>query len=248
LVVVGDVEPDAVYALAKKYFAPLKQSVISEPKPRREIDQRGTRRITVKVPAELPMVIMGYPVPAVNNADVSWEPYALEVLAAILDGGDSSRFSKNLIRDKEIAASLNTGYDLYPKYQSQFSFSGTPTPNHTIAELEQAIHDEVTKLQTEPPKEDELARVKAQVVANNVYERDSVFYQAMQLGSLISAGYDWKLREQYVDNVKAVTAEQVQAVAKKYFDADRLTVAELLPLPNTGAPPRGGMPQSNMLR
>ncbi len=79
--------------------------------------------------------------------------------------------------------------------------------------------------------------MKAQVVAEAVYERDSVFYQAMQIGMLETIGLNWKLSDQYVDNVKAVTAEQIQAVANKYFVDDKLTTAELVPLPSDGRRP-----------
>ena len=89
--------------------------------------------------------------------------------------------------------------------------------------------------------EQELERIKTQVVANAVYERDSVFYQAMQIGMLETVGLDWKLSDDYVKNIQAVTAEQVQAVAQKYFIDKTLTVAELIPEPLGNNKPR---PQS----
>jgi zinc protease len=73
--------------------------------------------------------------------------------------------------------------------------------------------------------------VKAQVVAANVYSRDSVFYQAMQVGRLAAIGLDWRMLDEYVQRVNAVTAEQVQAVARKYLVDSNLTVAVLDPLP-----------------
>jgi zinc protease len=69
------------------------------------------------------------------------------------------------------------------------------------------------------------------VVANKTYEKDGVFYQARQIGSLETVGLDWRLMDQFVDKISAVTPEQVQAVAKKYLTEDRLTVAELEPQP-----------------
>ena len=81
-----------------------------------------------------------------------------------------------------------------------------------------------------------IDRVKARVIARKVFEMDSMFYQAMQIGFLESVGLDWRLKDQYLDAVKAVTAEEVRAVATKYLTDDRLTVAVLEPLP---APPTG---------
>jgi len=93
------------------------------------------------------------------------------------------------------------------------------------------LREQVQKLRDDLVNEDELKRVKAQVVASDVYQRDSVFYQAMQIGSLESVGLGWQVGDQYVDKVKAVTAEQVRDVARKYLIDDHLTVAVLDPLP-----------------
>src|SRR5690606_8282361 len=108
------------------------------------------------------------------------------------------------------------------------------------AQIEQALREQIQRLRDEPVGEQELARVKAQVVAQDVYQRDSVFYQAMRLGMLETVGLDWRLAQEYVPRVRAVTAEQVQAVARKYLQTERLTVAVLEPV---GEPPTGGAPQ-----
>ena len=81
--------------------------------------------------------------------------------------------------------------------------------------------------------DEELARVRAQLVAGKVFERDSIFYQAMQIGLLESIGLDWRLADQHVERLSAVTAEQVRTVARKYLVEDHLTVAMLDPLPLT---------------
>jgi len=234
LVVVGDVDPDATFELAKQYFGPLKPSDIPVTKPRQEVEQRGTRRITVKAPAELPVLIMGFPAPGVRNATEAWEAYALEVLSYVLDGGDSARFSTELIRGSQVAVGVSTGYNLYSRHDDLFSFSGTPSPDRTVADLESAILEQIQRIQETPPTAQEMDRVKAQIVAADVYQRDSVFYQARQLGSLVSSGLDWRLHNEYVDRIRAVTAEQVQAVARQYLVTDRMTVAQLDPQPLNG--------------
>ncbi len=237
VVIVGDVEPDAVYALAKQYFGPLKPEITAIVKPQIEVEQRGKRIIEVHAPAELPYFMMGWKVPVVNTAktDELWETYALEMLAGILDGGNSARFSRDLVRGDEIAASVGAGYGLFSRLDDVFVVVGTPVKGKTVAELQQAVFTQIDKLKTEPVSEQELNRIKTQVVANAVYERDSVFYQAMQIGMLETIGMDWRLTDAYVENVQAVTAEQVQAVAKKYFIDKSLTIAELIPEPINGA-------------
>ena len=231
VVVVGDVDPDEVYQLAQKYFGPLKSDKTAVLKPQIEIEQRGKRMIEVQAPAELPYVIMGWKVPVVTTAQQDWEPYALEVLAGILDGGNSARFARDLVRGDEIAASVGAGYGLFSRLDDVFMIVGTPTKDNSIDQLKQAVMSQINTLQTSLVSEQELNRVKTQVVANAVYERDSVFYQAMQIGMLETIGVDWRLMDAYVGNVQAVTAEQIQLVAKKYFVDKGLTVAELIPLP-----------------
>ena len=239
VVVVGDVEPEAVLALAKKYFGPLQPEEIIPPKPRLEPPQQGKRYVNVQVPAEVPYTIMGYKAPVLKTAEVDWEPYALEVLANILDGGDSARLTRELVRGSQIATSAGAGYDLYDRQAGLFLLDGTPAGSHTIAEVQQALFEQVLRLQQTLVTADELARVKSQVVASNVYEQDSSFYQAMKVGQLEAVGLDWQLADAYVDRINAVTAGQVQAVAKKYLVEAQLTIAELDPLPmETGSVPR----------
>ena len=83
----------------------------------------------------------------------------------------------------------------------------------------------------DPPAASELDRIKAQVVASEVYEQDSVFYQAMQIGQLEAVNLGWQRKEEYLDRIKAVTPKQIQAVAKKYLVEEYLTIARLEPLP-----------------
>jgi zinc protease len=244
LVVVGDVDPDAVHALAQEHFGPL--AAMEPPprtKPRPEAKQRGERRATVKAPARLPYLVMGYKVPVLKTAPQDWEAYALEVAAWVLDGDDASRLSRDLVRGQELAASASAGYSLYARGENLFTLSATPAPGRSVDELEQALRDQVARLREAPVSAEELARVKAQVVADDVYERDSVFYQAMRIGMLQTVGLDWRLADEYVDRIRTVTPEQVQAVARKYLDEDRLTVARLDPLPMETASASPVMPK-----
>ncbi len=233
LIVVGDVKPDEVFALAKKYYGPLKRSEnIPELKPRIEAPQYGERRLTVKVPAKLPYLLIGYKVPSLNTIKEDWEPYALEVLAGILSGGDSARLPKELVRGKQMAASVDVSYDIISRQAGLFIFDAIPSAKFTVADVEKALYKQMEKVKIERVTEKELQRVKAQVVAGKVYERDSIFYQAMILGQLETVGLPWTMADEYADKIRAVTAEQVQAVAKKYFKDTQKTVAILEPQKN----------------
>jgi zinc protease len=229
VVVAGDVKPDEVYALAKKHFGPLKPEKVATLKPRKERKQLGPKRVTVRAPAQVPYLIMGYKVPVLRTVENEWEPYALEVLAGVLSGSGSSRFPKTLVREKQIAVSADVGYNMHAKYDELFLFDATPAQGKSIESVEKAILQQIEQVKKEMISEAELDRVKAQVIAGDVYEKDSVFYQAMVLGTLETAGLKWQMADEYLGKIKSVTAEQVRQVARKYFVEDQLTVAVLEP-------------------
>ena len=232
LVVVGDVNAQDVLKLAKQYFGPLKPHAIPARKPQVEPEQKGERRVVVKAQAKLPYLLMGFHVPTLQDADKDVEPYALEILAGVLNGNASARLNQNLVRQSQIAIDVDAGYDMVQRgRQSVFVLDGTPSEGKSVAELEAAILNEIEKIKTGGVTEEELQRVKAQVIAADVYQRDSMFYQAMQIGNLETAGFSWRILKDYPVKLQAVTAEQVQAVAKKYFHKDNLTVATLDPQP-----------------
>lgn len=236
LVVVGDINPDAVFALAERYFGNIQARDIKPFKPQTEIEQHGVRKITLKLPAKLPYLIMGYKVPVLNTLADNNEAYALEMLAGILDGGHSARLTKNLVRGQQIAVSASASYSLSSRLADLFTFSATPIEGKTVAELEAALKAEINKLQTHLVSDKELQRIKAQVLANAVYERDSNFYQAMLLGIMETVGIGWQEGSHYVENINKITAEQVRDVAIKYLIEDKLSIAYLDPQPITQQP------------
>jgi len=247
LVVAGDVEPSQVFKLAKKYFGRLKAEKIVPPAQGNEVEQHGIKRVVVKRPAEVAYLRMAYKIPVLKTVLAEpektndWEPFALEVLAGVLDGGNSARFASRLVRGKEIASNVGAGYPLTSRLDALFTLGGTPAQGKSVDDLELAIREELKDLQENLVSEQELERVKAQVVSSDVYEKDSVFYQAMILGIMETVGLSWRLADEYVERVQTVTADQVQAVAKKYFIDDRLTVAVLEPLPMDHSVRRAGV-------
>ena len=231
LVVVGDVSHDEVFKLAQQHFGMHKLKNLPQRKPQDEPPQTGIRRISVKAPAEQPYLLMAYRAPQLVDAHNDWEPYALDMLASVLDGNGASRFSRELIRGTQIASSVDASYDGVGRGPGFFYFSGVPTAGKSLDQLEQAVRGEVKKIIDNGVTEDELRRIKAQVIAARVYERDSMFFQARQIGSMETIGFSHKVIDVMTEKLKAVTAEQVREVAKKYLIDDALTVAYLDPQP-----------------
>lgn len=249
LVVVGDVESDEVFRLAKKHFADITPSKLPPRRQPRELEQQGSRRVEVKRPAKLPFLLMSFQVPslavAYNDKDLpDWEVYALSVLSDILSSDSSSRLSKSLVRGSGVAASAWASYDLLARLDTVFSFAATPAAGSTVAELELAIMQEIKSLQNKLVAADELDKVKTKAVAESLYSQDSIYYQTLLIGSLESIGLPHKLLDSYPQQVKEVTAEQVMQVARKYLTVDRSTTAWLNPQPIEGGsaatPPGSG--------
>ena len=240
VVVAGDVDPKQVYKLAKKYFGKLKPSHVPAPKPQKEVVQNGIKRIQVKAPARLPYMIMGYKVPVIKSSkkNKDWEPYALEMLAWVMDGGNSARLKKILVRKQQVATTISVSYDPYARLGSLFLVHGLPSQKNTVVKLEKAVRKQIARLKKKLVTKVELDRVKAQVVAQKVFQQDSLFYQAMSLGSLETIGHSWRLADEFVKRVNQVTPEQIRMVARKYLVDDSLTVATLKPLPLSMRKPR----------
>ncbi len=231
VVVVGDVNPEAVYQLALQYFGPLKPTSMPILKPETEMAAIGERNVTVKLPAELPWLVMGYNVPVINTQGQTNDAYVLAVIAAILDGGSSSRLTTDLVRGQQIAADASASYSAFSRLSDLLTLNGTPTQGHTIAELKSALLNQITRLQTSKVTAEELERVKTGVIASKIYSQDSIASQAEEIGSLEAVGLSWKLSNDFLQHVSTVTPEQIQAVANRYLTPENLTIAEIQPLP-----------------
>jgi len=238
LIVAGDVKAKEVFALAQRYYGVIKPRTLPHRKQYSEPPQAGIKRINVKAPAELPLLIMAYQAPTLRDAEKDTVPYALEVLAGVLDGNQSARLNKALVREQQIAVSAGAGYDSTARGPRLFTLDGTPSAGVSVAELEAALREQIALIVREGISEQELARVKAQVTANEVYKRDSVFYQAMQIGQMESIGLSHRDIPVMLLKLQAVTAQQVQDAAREILKDDNLTVAVLDPQALSGKPKR----------
>lgn len=238
VVVVGDVDHRQVFAWAEKYYGPLERRALPPRKPRVEPEQLGPRRVTVRAPADLPHLYLAYRAPLLTDPAKDREPYALEMLAAILDGHDAARFPRRLIKEQAVAVSAGASYDNTGRGPALFMLAGAPREGKTVADLEAAFRAEIARVQQEGVTDDELARARNQLVASQIYKLDSMFAQAMEMGTLETIGLSHRDLEVMIERLKSVTAEEVRAVAGKVFVDSALTAAVLepQPLPQGSAP------------
>jgi len=236
VVVAGDVDVAQVRALAEKTYGRIPARAVPARKPRAEPQQPGMRRLLVKAPAEQAYVALAFRAPALQRlqdlAPSDHDALALVVLSAVLSGYDGARLERALSQGADrVADNASSSAAVLGRGPAQFFLSGVPAHGKTAQQVEDALRAEVARVATEGVSAAELARVKTQWVASTVYERDSLNSQASELGSNWVQGLPLDAPERMLALLQAVTPEQVQAVAQRYFGDDQLTVATLVPQP-----------------
>jgi zinc protease len=179
--------------------------------------------------AKVPSLLMGFAVPSWNTSDDKSQAYALEMLAHVLDAGNSSRLSKELVRGSQQLSQAGAGYDLYARLPTQFMLSAVPADGVTLAQAEAALRQSIARIVEKGVTMEELKRVLAQVEAAEVYQQDSLFFQGMKLGQAFTLGVPTAEIDAYLTQLAQVTPDQVQQAAKNWLVTERMTVAYLQP-------------------
>ena len=240
VVIAGDVDVDQVRQLAEKYYGSIPKQALPERKPRPEPLQKGVRRVDYKAPAEQAYVLMSFKVPDLRNLSQPTasdkDAMALMMLSSVLSGYDGARLDRRLTQGPgRVADAAFSGASVVARGPSTFMLGGVPSQGKTAKDVEAALRAEVARVAKEGVSDTELARVRTQWQASTVYERDSVFGQANDLGSNWVLGLPLNANDQLLAMLKTVTAAQVKDVAARYFGDDQLTVATLVPQPLTDA-------------
>jgi len=219
----------------QKYYGGIPARPVPVRKPRAEPQQVGIRHIEFKAPAEQAYVALAFKVPQLTSFDPSPandDALALTVLAAVLDGYEGARLDRALTQGPDrVADSVGAGNGLWGRGPQLFTLDGVPAAGKTPEQVAAALRAQVAKVAREGVSEAELNRVKTQWVAGEVYKRDSIMSQAQELGSYWVQGLPLDADERLIQRLRAVTAQQVQAVASKYFGDDQLTTGILRPQP-----------------
>ena len=232
LVVVGDFKREELLPKIEKAFGSITRGIA--PNQERDVDpkQVGERRVFVKKEAQLSYMVMGYHVPNLREPD----SYVLEVTAALLSAGKSSRLYQSLVREKRLVLSVDADHSLLSRDPSLFYLSAELLPGKEVAEVEKALDQEIERLMKEPVGAHELEKTKNQLEASFIFSQDSLFSQAMLLAQHEIA-LTWRAVDDYLPSIRKVSPEDIQRVAKKYLTPDNRTVGILIPLP-----PKEGKP------
>ncbi|GAK52900.1 putative Peptidase M16 [Candidatus Moduliflexus flocculans] len=222
--IVGDIQAQETIRLAEKYFGQLPAKPAA-PKIRTiEPAQVGERRVQVEWDAN-PYLLIGYHRPDVRHKD----DLVFDVISFLLSNGRTSQLYRHLVEEQQIAASVDTAAT-YPgqKFPSLFLFVGVPLAPHTLEELEEAMYAEIEQLKTTPVEDKELQKVINNVEASFINSLASNEGLAENLTFSHEVLGDWRALERQIEQIKAITAEDVMRVAKTYFTKENRTVAWLV--------------------
>ncbi len=216
-VIVGDFAPEQVKPVIARYFGRLERGAPPPPLVTLEMEQHAEQRLIAEVEAEPQVEVLYHTVPH-GHAD----GYALEVLASLLNGR-TGRLHRALVEGKQLASRARAGQN-GRRCAGAFAFSATTKGDADPEELEAAWYEEVKRLQDEPVGERELEKVKNNSLADDYRQLRQNFFLMLQLARNEALG-DWEQVNERGPRIRAVTAEEVQRVARKYLRQENRSVA-----------------------
>jgi zinc protease len=241
VVIAGDVDPKVILQAVEKYYGATSARELPERKPQTEPLQKGMKRVQVKAPADSARLAMAWKVPKLRPGALDDdEPYALELLTAVLDGYDNARLNRKLIKQERVVNNIGVGYDMISRGPELFLISASMAKGKTVEQAENSIRKALKELVDNGILESELKRIKVRILSEQIYKRDSIFGQAMEIGSTEMAGFSWRDIDLMLEKMQTITPAQVQAVAKKYLVDDGLTIAVLDPQARQSSSKQGG--------
>ena len=217
--IVGDINPAATINMVERYFGALPPGKSLAPVTSEEPKQGGERRIELVAESE-PVLILGFHKPAINAPD----SYVLSVINMILGNGRTSRFYKNLVIEKQIATEVGVFDAPGSRYPGLFVISANPRAPHSIKEVENALLSDLEQLKTEPVAPRDLQRILNKIEYEEARRMGTNGGLARNLTEFEATTGSWRYMIEYRSKVAAVTAADIQRVAREYFTRENRMV------------------------
>jgi predicted Zn-dependent peptidase len=224
LVIVGDIEARAAEDLIERYFSPLPAGKEIERHIPPEPLQTSERLLKLTRNVALPAFVAAYHMPADGTPDA----YPLRVAARILSEGESSRIYRRLVYEKQMALQAQSAGNFTEDPNLFFVFA-ILNPGFTPPQVEAEMMAELERLRSELVSAEELQKAKNQILRDFVVSRQSVQSLGEELGYAAVILKDPDLLDSELERFLAVSAEDIQRVARKYFAAENATVLEIYP-------------------
>nr|WP_244773145.1 pitrilysin family protein [Alysiella crassa]UOP06744.1 insulinase family protein [Alysiella crassa] len=214
VVIVGDVNAQQTIDLVKQTFGHLPAKKLPK---RNDSSETNTQQKGAEVimggNTKQPMFLLAYRVPTLQKLDDKM-PYALDMLANILNGHSAARLDKKFVRGMALALGLDVGYTMIDRQAQLFSVSGMPSERGNLTLLRKGVEAEIALIARDGVSEEELNRAKAIEKANEIYSRDSMAAQASLIGTLEINGFHHDDEAEIRRRLDEVTAQDVQAAAQ----------------------------------
>ncbi|MGE8335551.1 M16 family metallopeptidase [Pseudomonas laurylsulfatiphila] len=236
LVVVGDVAPERIKALAQQYFGHMQRRATPMTLAPIELADVGERSLTLHAPISSPRLIMSFNTPSLTTAENRRSAHALRLLNTLLAGSNSARIKQQLQLSETMFTEVQAEYDAFNRGDSLLTISTQLNPDklNDPDEALARVWQVIDSLKSKAPEPAELERAKNILIANTVYAQDDLEAQASALGLLESIGLDWRLADQDTDELSQVTPKDIQHAAITYLTHERLSTAKILPEKNNG--------------
>lgn len=229
LVVAGDVTPDKVRALAEKHYGVIEANSDLPPRIRpQEPPQLAERRLSLRdARVSQPYVNRAYLAPE-RDSGAQQEAAALYLLAQVLGGGQTSVLNERLQIEQKIAVQVGAWYSGTSLDQTTLEFVVVPAAGVTLAEAEDALDEVLTEFVETGPEPEHLERLKMQLRAEEIYDRDDASGLARRYGAALTSGLTVEDVQAWPDLLQDVTAEQIVAAARRVLDPKASVTGQLL--------------------
>ena len=238
LVVVGDVTPAEIFALAEKHIGPISAQPPAPAVTTVEPPQAGERRLTVHRPGQIPLIQVAYHVGAGHGPDVEAE----DLLRTILTTGESSRLYRRLVDQDRVALDVSSyfqrGFD-----PGVLHFQITVAAEKGVAAAESTLFDELARVASEGVSAAELTKAKNVRLATYWRTLKTIDGKASELGDFQTFQGDWRRLFSAPDRYNRVTRAGLQALAKRIFAERNRTIGILIPEESREAAPSPGAPK-----
>ena len=227
VIIAGNFNADQVKGYIQKYYGRYENNK-SSIKPNNKIEFSTKTSFDVYDKVSKPIVFLSFKKPKFDKNRIR-ELYALDLFIEIMDGGYSSRLTKNLVDNQKVALDIFLSNDTYNQYPNLIIIGGTPRGKISPKELKLKILEQLSNESINSVTERELVNAKARIKANNIYKFDSVFYQAMQVGMLETKDIGWENLDNYNSIIESISLDEVKESASKYFLNNKVFTAILRP-------------------
>ncbi len=223
LVIVGGFDPEQAMAKIKQLFGPIPKAALPARKKATAVNRKEPVHHEFQSKFEVPRMIMGFDTVDSNDPDLP----ALEVAQSLLSSGKTSRFYKKFIEGEEIASQADASHS-WGRYPGWFGVQLELLPGKDRKHAEELVLAELKRLADEAVPEDELKRVRTGIISGAIFNRESVHNMADNLAQGLTNN-DLAWLKSMLPRMAAVTAADIQRVAKKYLDPSKRVVVWSVP-------------------